>query len=287
MENSARNIFIPFPRYENAIFIGDAAVQTLAVLKIYAKCLIGGELPNAEDYYPHEKLLECTACMIRDKRRLKTAARRAEVDYILLGDNGWEKQTLLSVKEELEKSGFKILILDVSQGPLEAFKNAGSLFGEEKRAQRAIREYKARLESVNAQLPLARKKGLVFLTIRHPVDDRIFTFALSDAAEIYDGILKPMNIEMLVLEKDFDTVMPGLVEVTHPEEFIALNPDFIAFCGDYPAGMLTINSASKKMKASRIPAIENQCIYPLPYYCHALSCRRPRIMQLWLHALTG
>lgn len=284
--NTARNIFIPFPRYENAIFIGDAVTQTLAVLRIYAKGLIGGELPNAETYYPYEKLVECTACMMHDTRRLKIAVRRGEVDYVLLEDNGREKHALLSIKNDLERSGIKVLVLDISQGALDAFKNAGELFGEERRTQRAIAEYKARLNFVHEQLPLVPRKGLVFLTIRHPVDDRIFLFALSDAAEINDGIFKPLNIETLVLEKDFKTVMPGLVEVNQPEDFIKFNPDFIAFCGDYLAGMLALNSAFKKMKGNRISAIENHCIYPLPYYCDALSCRRPRIMQSWLQALT-
>lgn len=284
--NTAHNIFIPFPRYENAIFIGDAVTQTLAVLRIYAKGLIGGELPNAEAYYPYEKLVECTACMMHDTRRLKIAVRRGEVDYVLLEDNGREKHALLSIKNDLERSGIKVLVLDISQGALDAFKNAGKLFGEERRTQRAIAEYKARLNFVHEQLPLVPRKGLVFLTIRHPADDRIFLFALSDAAEINDGIFKPLNIETLVLEKDFKTVMPGLVEVNQPEDFIKFNPDFIAFCGDYPAGMLALNSAFKKMKGNRISAIENHCIYPLPYYCDALSCRRPRIMQSWLQALT-
>lgn len=284
--NTARNIFIPFPRYENAIFIGDAVTQTLAVLRIYAKGLIGGELPNAETYYPYEKLVECTACMMHDTRRLKIAVRRGEVDYVLLEDNGREKHALLSIKNDLERSGIKVLVLDISQGALDAFKNAGELFGEERRTQRAIAEYKACLNFVHEQLPLVPRKGLVFLTIRHPVDDRIFLFALSDAAEINDGIFKPLNIETLVLEKDFKTVMPGLVEVNQPEDFIKFNPDFIAFCGDYLAGMLALNSAFKKMKGNRISAIENHCIYPLPYYCDALSCRRPRIMQSWLQALT-
>ena len=106
--NTARNIFIPFPRYENAIFIGDAVTQTLAVLRIYAKGLIGGELPNAETYYPYEKLVECTACMMHDTRRLKIAVRRGEVDYVLLEDNGREKHALLSIKNDLERSGIKI-----------------------------------------------------------------------------------------------------------------------------------------------------------------------------------
>ena len=35
------NTFIPFPRYENAVFIGDTAAETLAELKIYARGLIG------------------------------------------------------------------------------------------------------------------------------------------------------------------------------------------------------------------------------------------------------
>ena len=64
------NTFIPFPRYENAVFIGDTAAETLAELKIYARGLIGGELPNMQSYHPAEKLLECTSCVMNDQRLL-------------------------------------------------------------------------------------------------------------------------------------------------------------------------------------------------------------------------
>ena len=60
------NTFIPFPRYENAVFIGDTAAETLAELKIYARGLIGGELPNIQSYHTTDKIMELTYCLMND-----------------------------------------------------------------------------------------------------------------------------------------------------------------------------------------------------------------------------
>ena len=42
------NNFVPYPRYERAVFIGDTATEYLAALKIYAYALVGGEVPAGE-----------------------------------------------------------------------------------------------------------------------------------------------------------------------------------------------------------------------------------------------
>lgn len=37
MSTHGRNVFVPFPRYENAVFVGDSAIEALAELKIFGK----------------------------------------------------------------------------------------------------------------------------------------------------------------------------------------------------------------------------------------------------------
>ena len=51
------NNFVPYPRYERAVFIGDTATEYLAALKIYAYALVGGEVPSMELLHPQEKPL--------------------------------------------------------------------------------------------------------------------------------------------------------------------------------------------------------------------------------------
>ena len=84
MSTHGKNVFVPFPRYENAVFVGDSAIEALAELKIFGKALIGGELPNMQYFHPNEKLLECTSCVMQDQRVLTTAIRRGEIEYVLL-----------------------------------------------------------------------------------------------------------------------------------------------------------------------------------------------------------
>ena len=40
------NPFIPFPRCENIIIVGDAAAEYLGALRIYGRGLIGGDVPS-------------------------------------------------------------------------------------------------------------------------------------------------------------------------------------------------------------------------------------------------
>ena len=44
------NPFIPFPRNENIIIVGDRATEILAALRIFGQGLIGGEEQSAPDF---------------------------------------------------------------------------------------------------------------------------------------------------------------------------------------------------------------------------------------------
>ena len=83
------NTYVPFPRYENAVFFGDKAAETLAALRIFGRALIGGDVPSMETLHPAEKMLECTQCALRNRPKILDAAvRRMHADYVLLEANG-------------------------------------------------------------------------------------------------------------------------------------------------------------------------------------------------------
>ena len=109
MSTHGKNVFVPFPRYENAVFVGDSAIEALAELKIFGKALIGGGLPNMQYFHPNEKLLECTSCVMQDQRVLTTAIRRGEIEPRI----STNCQVTYSVNLLLLKEHYRVLISGV------------------------------------------------------------------------------------------------------------------------------------------------------------------------------
>lgn len=278
------NTFIPFPRYENAVFIGDTATETLSELKIYARGLIGGELPNMHFYHPAEKLLECTSCVMNDQRLLTTAMRRGTIDYILLENNLTSDINPKDLAPKLEEEGCCVKILDITEDPVENIKRAAALFQEEKRGQRVIREYLRKEEEMKKLPPLSRQNILSLLAIRHPVDSRIFLFALSDASELSRKIYPALNAINPVKELLFETVITGLVEVDDLGTFLSYEPDWIAVMGD-TLGVQEKIFEYVQSHPQKVPkALSQMRIFSVPYYAEPLAVRKPSILKVWREA---
>lgn len=81
--------------------------------------------------------------------------------------------------------------------------------------------------------PLSSQSILALLAIRHPLDDRIFLFALSDASELSKDLYPALCAHNPIKEADYKTVIPGLVEIEDLSSLLAFNPDWIAITGDY------------------------------------------------------
>ena len=184
MNAASHNIFVPFPRYENAVFVGDTACCCLAHLKIYGRAVIGGELPNIGLFRPYEKSLECTQCVMNDQKLLTVALRRGQIDYVLLENNGKAQWNPSTLRESLEDKGIKVRVLDTSGTPQENLLAAGRLFNEEKRAQRAIKEYERAMENISKTPVSSNGNVLTLMAIRNPVDNRKVLFALSDESSL-------------------------------------------------------------------------------------------------------
>lgn len=277
------NTFTPFPRYENAIFVGDAAIETLTEMKIFGKALIGGELPNIQYFHPAEKLLECTSCVMHDQRVLTTAIRRGEIEYVLLENNPNSDINPADLASKLEDENIPFKVLDITSDPVENLRNGGKLFAEEKRSERAIKEYMRLADELTKQEVPLGQKILTLLAIRHPYDDRIFLFALSDASDVSKEIYPFFSAENPVKEENYKTVIPGLVEVHSLKDVISEDLSWIALTGD-TLGCEIAFAQFLRMNSDKSQAFKEGKVFTVPYYGGALSARKPTILKYWLEA---
>lgn len=283
MKNLNKNPFVPFPRYENAIFIGDSAIETFAELRIYGRALIGGDLPNMVSYHPSEKLLECTACVMRDQRILFSAIRREKVDYVLLENNPAAENNPASLEPILQAKGIPVKILDIASEPLVTLYLAGGLFDEKRRAERAIREFCYTEQNLLDLKPLKQQTVLSLLGIRHPLEDKTFLFALSDVSDVGQSIYPLIGAQNPVRESDFKTKIPGLVEIKKIDALLENEIDWIAVMGD-TLGVQQILAAYQAKAQFISYALAKSKIFSVPYYGKPLFIRRPKILKEWRKA---
>jgi len=206
------NAFTPFPRYENAIFVGDTATEALAQLRIFGRGLIGGDIPSMETLHPAEKMLECTLCAMQSRPQiLDSAAKRIKADYVLLEDNGLSELNPVELKEPLEKEGFKVLTLDVKGSPEEVLRRAGALMGEKKQAERIISDIETRLRTLQSLPKLPSLRVLPILGVRHLVENKGFVFAASADSDLSKNILRPLGLTNVVND-GLKEILPGVTD---------------------------------------------------------------------------
>ncbi len=276
------NAFTPFPRYENAIFVGDSATEALAQLRIFGRGLIGGDIPSMETLHPAEKMLECTLCAMHNRPQiLDSAARRIKADYILLEDNGLPELNPIELKEPLAKEGFKVITLNVKGSPEEVLRRAGKLMGEEKQAERIIRDIETRLHTLRSLPKLPALRVLPILGVRHPVENKGFVFAASADSELSRTILRPLGLTNVVND-DLKEILPGVTDPATHGGWEALirysDADVVALCGDATVATVEYLRVAKTTGIS-IPTV------PLPWYCRSMGCRYARTLEVWDSAL--
>lgn len=272
------NLYTPFPRYENAIVVGDTAAEALAQLHIYARGLIGGDIPSMETLHPTEKFLECTHCALKHRPQiLDAAAKRIRVDYILLEDNGHPELNPVTMTDALRSEGFNVRVLDVRGTPAEILRRAGAMFGEEKQAERIIRDMATRMARRLSKPRLLPRRVLPILGIRHPVEDAVYAFAATDASSLAKAVLQPLGL-MCALTSKGDETLEGVVDPTLESDWPTLlaetRPDLIILCGDAAASQTVLLQACD----GRLPDIP--CI-ALPWYCESMGCRLARTLEIW------
>lgn len=234
------NQFFPFPRYEKAIFVGDKAAELLSALQIHPVGLIGGEIPSIERYHPYEKLLECTACAMKHKRQiLFSAAKKIPADYILLEDNRSTDLNPADMADELREMGLVVQVLDVNGTVEENLRRAGAMFGEEKQAERMIKDRETRFELIKEMKVRPGLRVLYLMGIRQEITQETFLFALTAESEISALMSEHFGMENVTRGEGGDVIMPGVMQVHDLPALLRSNPDAIACLGD----SLTVTTA--------------------------------------------
>ena len=269
--------FEPFPRYENAIFVGDRAAEALGALRIYARALIGGEIPNMELLHPTEKPLECVACAMGEKRGVLTAAaRKIRADYVLLEDNGEPELNPVALRGMLEAEGIPVRVLDVRGDACEVIARAGELFGMEHEASRVIDNYTERMNALRALGALPPFRVAVLLGFRHPVRfEETYVFSVTARSDLARDVISPLGGE--IADTREDRWMPGIADAGDPAELLALKPDAVVACGDAAA-------VQKWLYKAGVPTMP---VLSLPYYCRALEPRFPFIATVWRDVISA
>lgn len=283
------NNFTPYPTYEKAIFVGDKACEYLAALKIYAYGLIGGEVPNMEILHPQEKPLECVACAMHNKPKiLKAAIEKLPADYVLLEDNRDEELNPAAMKDKLENEGVRVKILDVEGSVAEVLRRAGKLYGVEKHAERIISDYETRFDEVEKLKKQIRRgqKLLILLGIRQPVTLETYLFVVTASSVLSHSLQSHYGVVNVVESNPEKELISGMIQVENVEELLALKPEAVALCGDALCCAKALENACRNNPGLRtLEAFAQQKVWPLPFYCDALSWREPQILQLWGQAL--
>ena len=287
------NYYTPFPRYENAIFVGDTATEALAALNIHARGLIGGDIPSMEVLHPAEKMLECTSCALRNRPQiLDAAARRMNADYILLEENGLPTLNPAVLKTPLAEEGFAVRVLDVRGDAMTVVERAAALYGENaiKHAARVRRDYETRLARVDAAPKLPSLPVLVLLGVRHPVEDAVYCFAATRRSDISRDMLERIGCVNVFEAHVTKESVPGMVALDADnlaELLRSADPAVVALCGDAAAAMEYVQSAFRRMRnasadhsSQRAPV----CL-PLPWYCRPMGWRLPRMLEIWMRSL--
>ena len=281
------NPFIPFPRNENIIIVGDTATEILGALRIFGKGLIGGEVPSMELLHPNEKHLECISCFLNHPEQiLAPAVRKIGADFVLLEANGKPGFDPSAAQERLVGMDIPVKVLDVKGTPEEVLRRAGEMFGEERQAERVIRERKERLDALSkVEVPKGRT-AVIILAIRSPIRHESYVFRVAAHSELSQLLAEQWGVINLFESSPELDQIEGIQPLGDISELLMKDPDVIAVAGDAAAGAAEIRKAVKahpELQSCR--ALREGRMVGVPYYCRPLEWKAPMILESWADVL--
>lgn len=272
-------------------FIGDKLSDAARHLGVLPRGMVTAQVPQIERVFPGIPQLECTRCIMGDKRQvLYTAAKRTGVNWIVLEKDGplvdgWSGLNPAEMEEELLSRGFRVDVVDFTNGLESAVHKAGQLFDREKEAARLMKEYTTDLNAAKEMLPRdLGKKVAVFLGMVHPLTGGHYLVAEGDATFCCEKILAPMGCEDVTgpLAKEAESsVLSSLSGLK------SLQPDVMVVTGDAQVGLSMIHrelAADPEMAA--IPAISDHAVFALPHVSGGEPLELPAKMRQWAMAFT-
>lgn len=281
------NPFIPFPRNENIIIVGDTATEILGALRIFGRGLIGGEVPSMELLHPNEKHLECISCFLNHPEQiLAPAFRKIGADFVLLEANGKPGFDPSAAQERLVGMDIPVKVLDVKGTPEEVLRRAGEMFGEERQAERVIRERKERLDALSkVEVPKGRT-AVILLAIRSPIRHESYVFRVAAHSELSQLLAEQWGVINLFESSPELDQIEGIQPLGDISELLMMDPDVIAVAGDAAAGAAEIRKAVKahpELQSCR--ALREGRMVGVPYYCRPLEWKAPMILESWADVL--
>ena len=279
--------YVPFPRYENILVAGDTAAEVLGALKIYAKGLVGGEIPSMELLHPAEKPLECISCMLADPKAVFAhAVKKIGADYVLLEDNGIKDFNPVAAKETFEAQGIKVKVLDVKGDVEDVLRRAGAMFGEARQAERVITERRKRLEALKGYPVTKNLRGVFLLGIRSPIKHESYVFSVAPHSGLNALLKEAFGTDNLLRTGPEKDMIEGVQELGDIGDLIALRPDFIALTGDAAACEKVLREYFKEHPEKKKEMEGNGTrVIAAPYFCHCLAWRSDVILEAWADAL--
>lgn len=283
------NPFIPFPRNENIIIVGDTATEILGALRIFGKGLIGGEVPSMELLHPNEKHLECISCFLNHPEQiLAPAVKKIGADFVLLEANGKPGFDPSTAEECLVGMGIPVNVLDVKGTPEEVLRRAGEMFGEERQAERVIRERKERLDALSKVKVPKGLTAVILLAIRSPIRHESYVFRVAAHSELSQLLAEQWGVINLFESSPELDQIDGIQPLGDIAELLMKDPDVIAIAGDAAAGAAEVRKVVKahpELQSRR--ALREGRMVGVPYYCRPLEWKAPMILESWVDALVG
>ena len=240
--------------------------------------------------YPGIPQLECTRCIMGDKRQvLYTAARRAEVEWIVMERDtpdveGFSGLNPSEMKEDLEAAGYRADVIDFSCGLEKAVMSAGDLFQREKEAARVMKRYHKEFdEAVQARPKDLGLRVAVFLGITHPVTNEHFLVQSFEETMLGNQILTPMGCTDVTPPMDEETGPTVLQNLSCLKE---IEPDVIVFSGNAHVGLRMLHQDLAQDESMRkIPAVRDHAIFGLPHISGGEPLDLPASIVQWSDTL--
>lgn len=167
---------------------------------------------------------------------LAPAVRKIGADFILLEANGKAGFDPSTAEERLVGMGIPVKILDVQGTPEEVLRRAGEMFGEERQAERVIRERNERLEALSKLVVPKGQTTVILLAIRSPIRHESYVFCVAAHSELSQLLSDQWDVINLFESSTELDQIEGIQPLGDISELLMKNPDVIAIAGDTAAG---------------------------------------------------
>lgn len=275
------------PGMVDSIFIGDRVVDVCASIDIYCKAMSTGIVPMIETRYPFSLQMECTLCIMGDKRALlHRTAQKNGLTHVVLEETD-SAVNPASMAEELSGQGFVVDVIDFKQGVAGAIRQAGSIFNRQKIAEKRAAQYEKELAEARGMLPRKRQlRVLVLMGLSHHKRRGDYLLVERSGGDVDASVLQPagcVSVGDHLAQGQWADLGFTLIDTLDALDEAA--PDMIALLGDTFVPQKFLQHYSATHCESTVPALRNHAVFTLPDCSLGAPVAIPDALQRWTAAL--